>query len=105
MTTLPVLTRSRVVRAALRLLTAAWIATEAGTALPQPTTTIAEEHAARAPVVAVFTGQFERGAPVYRLPSVSVSARRSVVAFEAQQHDARRARAVRVPAARAGSAS
>ena len=96
MTTLPVLTRSRVVRAALRLLTAAWIATEVGAALPQPTTTVAEEHSARAPVVAVFTGKFERGVPVYRLPSLRVSASRPVaLEATAQKLDAREQRAAR----------
>jgi hypothetical protein len=103
MTTLPALTRSRAVRAALRLLAAIWIAADAGAALPQPAATLAGEHSAGAPVVAVFTGQFERGAPVYRLPSLTVSApRRSVAALEgaAPKREPRDARAFRARDAR-----
>jgi hypothetical protein len=83
MTKLPALTRSRAVRAALRLLAAIWIAADAGAAVPQPAATLAEEHSAGAAVVAVFTGQFERGAPVYRLPSITIAAKRNVARFEA----------------------
>jgi hypothetical protein len=101
MMTLPALTQSRVVRAVLRLLAAMWIAADAGAALPQPATTLAGEHAQRAPVVAVFTGQFERGAPVYRLPSLTITGRRSVATLDAtaQKKEPRDARAIRTRAA------
>jgi hypothetical protein len=83
MTTLPALTRSRSIRFALRLLAATWMAAEAGAALPQATPMVAAEAPARASVVAVFTGEFQRGTAVYRLPSVTVTAKRDVGALQA----------------------
>ena len=41
--------------------------------------------AAQKTVVAEFTGELERGTPVYRLPSISVSVKRSVLALETPQ--------------------
>jgi len=83
MITLPALTRARAVRAALRLCTGIWIATNAGAALPQPATTLAGDRSTGAPVEAVLAGRFDGGAPVYRLPAVTVTARRSAPALEA----------------------
>jgi hypothetical protein len=82
MTTFPALTRSRAVRSILRLLTAIWIATGSTAALPQPMTALAGERSSQPPVLAVFTGQFDRGTPIYRLPSITVSGRRNVAALE-----------------------
>jgi hypothetical protein len=82
MTTFPALTRSRAVRSILRLLTAIWIATGSTASLPQPMTAIAGERSSRPLVLAVSTGQFDRGTPIYRLPSITVSARRNVAALE-----------------------
>ena len=39
-----------------------------------------------APMTATFTGEFENGAPVYRLPSIAITAGRAEVA-EAEQAD------------------
>jgi hypothetical protein len=86
--------------AALPLSTAIWISGSAG--LPPPQATAVER--SEAPVVAVFTGQFEDGSPVYRLPPLTVSATRSVAAAQATvPRGDPRARAIRGAEARSPS--
>jgi len=57
-------------------------------------------HAAPETVEAHFTGEFDRGAPVYRLPSITVSASRNEAVIEARapKRDAREQKSrTRVP--------
>ena len=81
MTTVSASTQRRSLRTALLLLGAAWIASEAISALSERLINGAVD-ATPAPMVAAFSGRFEAGVPVYRLPSLTVTAKRSVVALE-----------------------
>jgi hypothetical protein len=56
--------------------------------------------ASQHPVPGAFTGTYVNGAPVYRLPTISVSASRAVEMARIEQEDLRA-----LPNARAGSAS
>ncbi|HZI83686.1 MAG TPA: hypothetical protein VFF44_07210 [Casimicrobiaceae bacterium] len=92
--------RSVAVRTTLLLMTAFSLAVGAGPSLSEVACpSVAEKGAGT--LVAEFTGEFDRGAPVYRLPPVSVSVSRSLAVAEAraQKRDAR------IQAARARSAS
>lgn len=74
--------RRTVIAAALQLLGVLWIATAVAAALPQERAALADECFAAAPTVAVFTGRFETGAPVYRLPPVTITAGRGAATPE-----------------------
>ena len=82
MTTVSTSTQGRPLRSALLVLIAAWIATEAISALSECLISGAADQLPTA-VVAVFSGEFERSAPVYRLPSITVAAKRSLPTAEA----------------------
>lgn len=57
-------------------------------------------------VVAEFTGELDRGTPVYRLPSISVSVKRSILALETpHKRDAAVDGTHRAPAVRSRSPS
>ena len=73
----PWLTHVGAARGWARLVTVAGIAVLAALVLGPPSAD-ACKIAAPAPLEAVFTGEFDHGVPVYRLPSISVSADRSV---------------------------
>jgi hypothetical protein len=81
MTTMPVSARRRAFAGAT-LLTVFWLAFATGAAA-QVACPPAAERASRA-LVAEFTGSFDRGTPVYRLPSMSVTVGRTVAAADAR---------------------
>lgn len=97
-------TQRHPVRSALLWLAAILIATEAISALSECLTSGAADRLPPA-VVAVFSGKFEHGAPVYRLPPVTISAGRGAAALEAQapKRDSKEARAIRSHTARSSS--
>jgi hypothetical protein len=97
-------TQSHPFRSALLVLTASWIATEAISALSECLMSAAPAETS-APVVAVASGQSERGVPVYRLPPVTVTAARSVAALEttAPKREAVEARVIRSRSVRSPS--
>lgn len=96
--------RRRLVRSGLAALAAAWIASEAVPALSGCLLPAAAEPTSTA-VAAAFTGDFDRGAPIYRLPPVTVRAGRTVVAqtTAASKREPVEPRAIRSPAARPAS--
>jgi hypothetical protein len=95
--------RSTALRRSLLLLTAFAFAI-AGPSFAQAPCPSAPERSAAVPTE--FTGEFDRGTPVYRLPSISVLASRRLAVVEAQPRR-RDATVQRVPAqpARGRSAS
>jgi hypothetical protein len=97
-------TQSHPFRSALLVLTASWIATEAISALSECLMSAAPAETS-APVVAVASGESERGVPVYRLPSITVTAGRSVATLEttAPKREPVEARASRLRRARSPS--
>ena len=97
MTTLYRLMRDRASRSPFQIVAVIIVAGIAAVAFVGGSAVPAAAPSALPPVIGVFTGQIDRGIPVYRLPSISVSADRSVVA--------RDARAARAREAGAGSAS
>jgi hypothetical protein len=81
MTTASASTQGRPLRSALLLLASAWIVTEALSALSECIINGAAD-GTPVPVVAAFSGKFESGAPVYRLPPVTVTAERSAATLQ-----------------------
>ncbi|TMG83688.1 MAG: hypothetical protein E6H78_11710 [Betaproteobacteria bacterium] len=69
------LMRFRAIRLIAHLLVSAWIGSAAAVS-----PALGGNVSAQAPLEGVFTGAFDRGVPVYRLPSISVSAKRNVEA-------------------------
>jgi hypothetical protein len=89
MTTLYRLARDRASRSAFQILGAIIVAGIAAVAFVGGSAVPAAAPSALPPVVGVFTGRFDRGIPVYRLPSISVSADRGVAARDARALRAR----------------
>ena len=98
MTTRLMLLRFRAIRLIAHLLVSAWIGSAAAVS-----PALGGNVSAQAPLEGVFTGAFDRGVPVYRLPSISVSAKRNVEAArrsaQARSVDQTRAVTQRVPSA------
>ncbi len=67
-------------------------------------TASADKISVQAPTEGVFTGKFDRGVPVYRLPSITVLANRNAepARRSAQARSVDRARSLAQGAARAG---
>jgi len=86
-----------------RLLLVAGVAFAAAWVWDVPTAS-AEKISVQSPTEAVFTGKFDRGVPVYRLPSITVVANRNVepTRRSAQARSVDRARSLAQGAARAG---
>ncbi len=91
----PGLTDGGAVRWWARLVTVAGIAVLAASMLGVPSVRACEV-SVPARMEGVFTGEFDRGVPIYRLPSISVSANRNVEATRrsAQARSVDRTRAV-----------
>ena len=91
----PGLTDVGAVRWWARLVTVAGIAVLAASVLGVPSAW-ARRVSVQPPMEGVFTGEFDRGVPIYRLPSFSVSANRNVEATRrsAQARSVDRTRAV-----------
>jgi hypothetical protein len=98
MTTRLMLRRFRAIRLIAHLLVSAWIGSAAAVS-----PALGGNVSAQAPLEGVFTGEFDRGVPIYRLPSISVSANRNVEATrrsaQARSVDRRRAVTQSVPSA------
>ncbi len=94
MTMLYRLVRDRVSRSPFQFVVAIIVAGVAALSFIGGDVVPAAARSAPPPVVGVFTGEIDRGIPVYRLPSISVSADRSVGARDAQLRHAQDASAV-----------
>jgi hypothetical protein len=99
----PGLTHVGAVRWLARLVTVAGIAVLAASLLGVPSARACKV-SVPAPMEGVFTGELDRGVPVYRLPSISVSANRNVETARrsAQARGVDRARSLAQGTARAG---
>ena len=86
-----------------RLLMVAGVAFAAAWVWDVPTAS-ADKISVQAPTEGVFTGKFDRGVPVYRLPSITVVANRNIepTRRSAQTRSVDRARSLAQGAARAG---
>ena len=82
MTTFPLFPGTVRILVALLLLAGIGVATEATSPLLERVLTLCAERSTPAPAVAAVAGQFQRGAPVYRLPAVTVTATRGVAPLE-----------------------